>query len=118
VLVSGAESTGGRWQELGFTHKSTKPVGSEAWRVFCRHGTSWFGRWRNRGTSFMATTFDSRCRNSGEGTGAVSRCNLDEATFELLCRTSIANDARIRVRDITVIILTAGTNCKKRDQAY
>jgi hypothetical protein len=42
------------------THVS-KAEGSEAWRNFCRQGTRLITCWRDRGTNFLATTFESRC---------------------------------------------------------
>ena len=47
-----------------------------------------FASWRNRGTSFMATTIDSLCRSLVEGTGAVSRYNFDRSQKLLMIHKS------------------------------
>jgi hypothetical protein len=45
-----------------FVTEFYQPVGSEAWRNFCRHGTILIAWWRNRGTKFLATSNLSWCR--------------------------------------------------------
>jgi hypothetical protein len=45
-----------------FITEFSQPAGSEAWRVFCRHGTIFIACWCKHGTILRATRNLSRCR--------------------------------------------------------
>ena len=86
-----------RWVEWrrqvksGKEWSSIEAVMSEAWRSFCRHGTNWFGSWRNRGTNFMTTKIDSLCRSLIE----AASCSI---AVQFWSEPEICHDVKVCLR--------------------
>ena len=90
------------------------PAGmSEAWRTFCRHGTSFIEHYECRGTSLNGAANLSPVTKFGKGTGAVSRYNLSRSQKFVMVQDFSCEQLRVsRCNGHYEFVLGAGAKAK------